>query len=59
MPRKKVYAKTIAFRVTEEEWEAIEHIMDTQPLLATPTAVVRAMIGSNLLQAVESKLAGR
>lgn len=59
MPRKKTYSKTIAFRVTEEEWAAIEHVMATQPLLDTPTAVVRAMIGSNLLKAVESKMAGR
>jgi hypothetical protein len=60
--REKKYARTVAFRVTAREWEAIERIINIgAPIWApaptvckTPTAVVRAWISAELENAIEA-----
>ena len=63
MPREKKYTKTIAFRVTAEEWAAIEEvirvgapIMEPHPVVPKrPSDVVRAWIAQSLQLAIEHR----
>ena len=63
MPREKKYTKTIAFRVTAEEWEAIQHVIEIgapvwapNPMVCKrPSDVVRAWIAQSMQQAIEGR----
>ena len=65
MAREAKYTKTVAFRVTAEEWAAIARIIEVgapiwapQPTVCkTPSQVIRAWITRDVAQAVESMAA--
>jgi hypothetical protein len=63
MPREKQFTKTVAFRVTAREWEAIQHVIETgepiwspQPVVPKrPSDVIRLWIARDIAQAIEGR----
>ena len=63
MPREKQFTKTVAFRVTTREWEAIQHVIESgapiwspQPVVPKrPSDVIRLWIARDIAQAIEGR----
>ena len=67
MARKAKYTRTVAFRVTAAEWEAIQRIIEVgapiwtpaPTVCKTPSQVIRAWISRDIEQAIEAAQAER